>query len=58
MSLEGYYDYTFQMMQHHKWSITELENLIPWERDIFMDKLIQHIKDENEKIKEQNRQHG
>ena len=46
------------MVQHHNWSLTEIENLIPWERDIYVDKLVQHIKEENEKMREQQRKHG
>ena len=42
-------------MQHHKYSLTELENMIPWEREIYIDMLIQHIKDENQKLKERQR---
>ena len=38
-------------MQHHKYNITEIENMIPWERDIYVDMLIYHIKEENEKRK-------
>ena len=33
-------------MQHHKYSLTELENMIPWEREIYSGLLIQHLKDE------------
>jgi hypothetical protein len=40
-------------MQHHKYSLTELENMIPWERDIYVTMLIQYIDEENEKIKQQ-----
>jgi len=40
-------------MQHHKYSLTELENMIPWERDIYVNMLIQYIEEENEKIKQQ-----
>tara|TARA_Y100000287_G_scaffold162992_1_gene143326 strand:- start:95 stop:226 length:132 start_codon:yes stop_codon:yes gene_type:complete len=36
-------------MQHHKYSLTELESMIPWERDIYVQMLINHIKEENEK---------
>jgi hypothetical protein len=36
-------------MQHHKYSLTEIENMIPWERDIYVDMLINYIKEENEK---------
>ena len=45
----------FSMVQIHHWSITEVENMMPWERDIYIDKLITHVKEENDKIKEQNR---
>ena len=37
------------MMQYHKWSLTELENMIPWEREIYVGLLIEHVKEENEK---------
>ena len=40
-------------MQHHKYSLTELENMLPWERDIYVGMLIQYIEEENQKIKEQ-----
>ena len=46
---------TFSMKQHHKWSVTEIENMLPWERDIYIEKVIQFVKEENDKIKEQNR---
>jgi len=39
-------------MQHHKYSLTELENMIPWERDIYIAMLIQYIEEENLKIKQ------
>ena len=39
-------------MQHHKYSLTELENMIPWERDIYVSMLIQYIEDENQKLKQ------
>ena len=38
------------MMQHHKYSLFELENLIPWERDIYLSQLIEYIEIENERI--------
>ena len=42
------------MMQHHKYSLTELENMMPWEREIYLGLLIQHIKEENEKQEREN----
>ncbi len=38
-------------MQHHKYSLTELENMIPWEKDIYLTLLEQYI--EEEKLKQQ-----
>ena len=35
-------------MQHHKYSLTEIENMIPWERDVYVNLLVNYIKEENE----------
>ena len=37
-------------MQHHKYNLTELENMMPWEREIYVGLLAEHIKEENERI--------
>jgi len=42
-------------MQHHKYSLTELEDMIPWERDIYVAMLIQYLEEENQKLKERQR---
>ena len=39
------------MMQHHKYSLTELDNMMPWEREIYVAMLQEHIKEENERRK-------
>ena len=39
-------------MQHHKYSLTEIENMIPWEREIYLDMLITYIKEEKERQKQ------
>ena len=43
-------------MQHHKYSLTEVENLIPWEKEIYLMLLIQHIEEENERQKQEQNQ--
>jgi hypothetical protein len=43
-------------MQHHKYSLSEIENMLPWEREIYVAMLIAHIEEENQKIKEKQRQ--
>ena len=42
------------MMQHHKYSLTEIENMLPWEREIYVTFLIEWIKEENDRIKKEN----
>ena len=37
-------------MQHHKYSLEELDNMMPWEREIYVGLLVQHIEEENEKM--------
>ena len=51
MDLESYYKLNFSLIQYHKYSLTEIENLIPWERDIYVSLLQQHL--EEEKLKQQ-----
>tara|TARA_R110001592_G_scaffold167696_1_gene403287 strand:- start:19 stop:156 length:138 start_codon:yes stop_codon:yes gene_type:complete len=41
-------------MQHHKYSLTELDDMIPFEREIYIGLLEQHIKDENDRIEKEN----
>lgn len=49
MELESYFKLNFSLMQYHKYSLTEIENMIPWERDIYVTLLQQHIEEENAK---------
>ena len=42
----------FSLMQHHKYSLTELENMMPWEREVYVEMLQQYIKEENDKQKQ------
>ena len=53
-NLESYYKINFAMMQHHKWSLTELNEMIPWEREIYLTLLQQYIEEENLKAQQQN----
>ena len=41
------------MIQHHKWSLSELEDMLPYERDIYVAMLKNWIEEENEKIRQQ-----
>jgi hypothetical protein len=50
-NLESYYKVNFALVQHHKYSLTEIEDMIPWEREIYLTLLQQHLEDE--KLKQQ-----
>ena len=51
----GYYENNFALVQHHNWSLEEIENLMPWERDVYTTLLIQHLKEEKERLDQENR---
>jgi hypothetical protein len=51
--LESYYKTNFALVQHHKYSLSELENLIPWERDIYITLLKNWIEEEEQRIAQQ-----
>lgn len=52
-SLENYYKTNFALMQHHKYSLTELENMIPWERDVYVNLLLAYIHEEERRQSQQ-----
>ena len=41
------------MMQHHIYSLTELENMMPWEREIYLGLLLQFLEEERKRIEEE-----
>jgi len=52
--LEGYYKTNFALMQHHKYSLSEIENMMPFERQVYVSLLMQYleqVKQEQEKQK-------
>ena len=58
IDLESYFKLNFALMQHHKYSLTEIENMIPWERDIYLGLLNQYIEEENLKAQQQQTNYG
>ena len=45
-------------MQHHNYSLSELENMMPWEREIYLGLLQKLIKEENERMEKEKMRHG
>ena len=58
IDLESYFKLNFALMQHHKYGLTEIENMMPWERDIYLGLLNQYIEEENLKAKQQQANYG
>ena len=50
-NLSAYFRTNFSLMQHHKYSLDELESLLPWEREVYINLLISYLKEQKEKIK-------
>lgn len=47
MNLFEYYKLIFDVTQYHKFSVTEIENMIPFERNLYIDMLAEKVKQEN-----------
>ena len=52
-NLGNYYKTNFALMQHHKYSLTELDNMIPWEREIYVNMLAQYLEEEKQRMEQQ-----
>ncbi|MAH42980.1 hypothetical protein CL614_04645 [archaeon] len=52
IELRDYFVITFQLTHHHNYSFGELGNLIPWERDIYLNQIKAYIDEENRKLVE------
>jgi len=52
-NLESYFKINFALIQHHKYSLTEIENMMPWEREVYLTLLQQYIEEENLKTQQQ-----
>ena len=50
-NLVNYYKTNFSLMQHHHYSLNEIELMMPWEREIYVAMLVDYIKEENDRIK-------
>ncbi|MGYP001465566309 len=44
------------MVTHYKYSLSELDNMIPWEREIYVGLLLQHIEDEKLRMEQERKQ--
>tara|TARA_B100000212_G_C27174298_1_gene447485 strand:- start:3 stop:191 length:189 start_codon:yes stop_codon:yes gene_type:complete len=56
VSVESMMETNFSLMQFHKWSLSDIENLIPWEREVYVKYLVNYL--EKERLEAQQRQNA
>lgn len=44
-----YYKMNFSLMYKHKFTLGELEDMIPWEREVYISLLEQHLEEEKQR---------
>jgi len=52
-SIDAMLETNFSLIQHHKWSLSDIENMIPWERDVYVNYLVKYL--EKQKLEAQHR---
>ena len=52
-TLMNYYKTNFSLLQYHKYNLSEIEAMIPWEKFIYIDMLKEHIKHEEDMMRDQ-----
>ncbi len=55
-TLQNYYTTNFALMYHHKYTLTELDGMMPWERDVYISLLEQQLRKEAEERNLRNQQ--
>ena len=53
-SIDAMLETNFSLMQHHNWSLCDIENMIPWEKDVYVNYLVKYL--EKQKLEAQHRQ--
>tara|TARA_Y100001963_G_C6772525_1_gene445671 strand:+ start:2105 stop:2302 length:198 start_codon:yes stop_codon:yes gene_type:complete len=55
-SIDVMLETNFALLQHHKWSLSDVENMIPWEKDVYVNYLVKFL--EKEKLEAQQAQNA
>tara|TARA_R100001230_G_C5599367_1_gene113660 strand:- start:301 stop:489 length:189 start_codon:yes stop_codon:yes gene_type:complete len=59
ITVKLYYELNWNMMFHHNFSLTEIENMMPWEREIYVGLTMNYLNEEKERMEqEQRKSHG
>ena len=52
-SLYNFYKMNFALMQYHKYTLGDIENMIPFEREIYVAMLINYLEEEKQRLERQ-----
>jgi hypothetical protein len=52
-TLMNHFKTNFSLMQHHKYSLHDIENMMPWEKFLYVDLLKQYIKEQQDLQRDQ-----
>lgn len=52
-NLMNHYRTNFSLMQHHKYNLSDIEGMLPWEKFVYVDMLKQHIKNQEDLARDQ-----
>lgn len=50
IDLESYYRINFSLLHDHEFSLMEIEEMMPWERDVYLILLREWIKEEKQRM--------
>jgi hypothetical protein len=48
----NHFETNFSLMEHHNYSLSDLENMMPWEREVYVALLVNYIKQKEQSMKE------
>ena len=54
----NYYQVNFQLIQNHHYSLYDVENMIPWEREIYLTMLVGQLEEQKKEAERQKMSHG
>jgi hypothetical protein len=57
-NLITYYKTNYQLMQNHNWTLSDIDSMIPWEREIYVTMLVEDLKEQREEQQRQSRANG
>ena len=55
-TIDSFFEINFNLIHHHKWSLCDIESMIPFEREVYVKLLANAL--EKQRLEIQNQQNG